>query len=84
MKKRPISYDLHLPPELPIMGLKTITWTPSASRLPECGQRVVFMNLRGTQLHGTYQGDNQWDADATEDRQAHRIQYTPSVWRAER
>ena len=83
MKKRHVDYNLKRPPEIPIMGLKICTWTSSCARLPEHGQRVVFMNLRGTQLHGTYQGDNQWDADATEDRAAHRAQYTPSVWKPE-
>ena len=83
MKKRHVDYNLKRPPEIPIMGLKISVWTPTCARLPEYGQRVVFMNLRGTQLHGTYRGDNQWDADATEDRAAHRAHYTPSVWKPE-
>ena len=78
-----VQYNLKRPPEIPIMGLKTISWMPTSARYPEHGQRVVWTGLRGNQVHGTYQGDNQWDADATDERPAHRIQYRPSLWRPE-
>lgn len=76
-------YNLQKTVEKPFMGLRTVAWMPTSARVPEPGQRVVWTGLRGNYVHGVYGGDNQWTADATEERAQHRIQYTPSLWRAE-
>jgi len=83
LKSRSISYNLEKTTERPFMGLRTIAWMPTSARYPEADQRVIWTGLRGQQVHGAYRGDNQWDADATDERQAHRIQYRPSLWRPE-
>jgi hypothetical protein len=83
MKRAPAHYHLEKTIERPYMGLRTIAWMPTSARYPEHGQRVIWTGLRGQQVHGTYRGDNQWDADPTDERAAHRIQYRPSLWRPE-
>lgn len=77
-----IGYNLSHTKEIPVVGRRVVTWMPACARLPEPGQRVVWMGMRGNQQDGTYRGDNQWDADPDETHEApYQIRYTPTLWR---
>lgn len=79
---RTIGYNLQHTKEIPVVGRRVVTWMPACARLPEPGQRVTWMGLKGNQVDGIYRGDNRWEADPDETRpDPYVVKYLPSLWR---